>query len=99
MKTLHADELKIDRSFVMNLPDSPDDTAFVQSTIQLAHNLGMKVVAEGIETAAALFCLRELGCDIAQGYYYSKPMPPQDFGKWAASLGSSSPSIHHHEAA
>jgi len=98
LKNLHADELKIDRSFVMNLPDSPDDTAIVQSTIQLAHNLGMKVVAEGIETAAAAFCLRELGCDIAQGYYYSKPMPPQDFGKWAASLGSSSPSSHPHQA-
>ncbi len=99
LKTLHADELKIDCSFVINLPDSLDDTAIVQSTIQLAHNLGMKVVAEGIETAAALFCLRELGCDIAQGYYHSKPMPPQDFNKWAADLDSISPSIHHQEAA
>jgi diguanylate cyclase (GGDEF)-like protein len=89
LKDLNADELKIDRGFVMNLPDNANDIAIVQSTIQLAHNLGLKVVAEGIETAAASFRLRELGCNIAQGYYYSKPMSPEDFGKWAADLQGS----------
>jgi diguanylate cyclase (GGDEF)-like protein len=91
LKNLPADELKIDRGFVMNLPESAHDTVIVQSTIQLAHNLGMKVVAEGIETAATAFRLRELGCDIAQGYYYGKPMPPDAFGKWAADLDAMNP--------
>lgn len=99
LKNLNADELKIDRGFVMNLPDSSDDTAIVQSTIHLAHNLGLKVVAEGIETAAASLKLRELGCDIAQGYYYSKPLPPEEFRKWATSLNSTPSSIHYQKAA
>lgn len=86
LKNLNADELKIDRGFVMNLPDSPDDIAIVQSTIHLAHNLGLKVVAEGIETSAAALKLRELGCDIAQGYHYSRPMPPEMLDLWAASV-------------
>ncbi|HXU93539.1 MAG TPA: phosphodiesterase, partial [Gallionella sp.] len=88
LKDLNADELKIDRGFVMNLPDSQNDVTIVQSIIHLAHNLGLKVVAEGIETSAASLKLRELGCDIAQGYYYSRPMPPEVLGLWAARLGT-----------
>lgn len=100
LKNLNADELKIDRGFIANLPENANDAVIVQSTIQLAHNLGMKVVAEGIETATVSEHLRELGCDIAQGYHYGKPMPPEDFGKWAASLIGSPPSpIHYPQAA
>lgn len=98
LRNLNADELKIDRSFVTNLPENANDVAIVRSTIQLAHNLGMKVVAEGIETAAASAQLLELGCDIAQGFHYGKPMQPEDFGKWAAGLTDSN-STHYPKAA
>lgn len=70
---LPSDELKIDRRFVSRLVDSDRDRAIVASTIRLAHDLGQKVVAEGIEDAATYGMLRDLGCDHAQGYYLGKP--------------------------
>lgn len=72
---LPVDVLKIDRSFVVDLPNSPDDMGVVSTVISLAHALDMQVVAEGVETAEQLKLLRLLKCDQAQGYLFSKPVP------------------------
>ncbi len=82
-KSLPADELKIDRSFVMNIKDDPADRHIVQTIIELAHRLGHEVVAEGIEDAETAQILADLHCDIAQGYYFAKPMPPAEFRQLA----------------
>lgn len=75
LQRLPIEKLKIDRAFVGNMINNPQDKIIVQSTIQLAHNLGKQVVAEGIEDQETLNALKELGCDFAQGYFFSKPMP------------------------
>jgi len=82
LQRLPVDELKVDRAFVTNLPDHPQNTAIVRAVINMAHNLGLEVVAEGVETTAALRWLREEGCERAQGYYLSKPMPADEFIPW-----------------
>ncbi len=84
LKRLPVGELKIDKSFVMGMENDPDDAKIVRSTIDLAHNLGLSVVAEGVETAAAWDMLRELNCDEGQGYYMGKPMPVAEFATWRA---------------
>ena len=73
LQRLPVDELKIDRSFVTNLADVSDDAIIVRSTIDLAHNLGLRVVAEGVEDEAVMRILIEYGCDAAQGYFFSRP--------------------------
>ena len=78
LKELPVDELKIDRSFVIQMAVSASDAVIVRSTIDLGHNLGLRVVAEGVETQHAWQQLSELGCDIAQGYYLGRPMPAAD---------------------
>ena len=75
-------ELKIDRSFVLGLERDPEYTAIVRAAIDMGHSLGMKVVAEGIETESAEAALKALGCDIVQGFRYAKPMPLEDFEVW-----------------
>ena len=75
LKKMPVNELKIDRSFVMDMVKDKDDRAIVESTIQLAHSMGLKVVAEGVETNEISKQLVELNCDIIQGYYISKPIP------------------------
>lgn len=85
LQQLPVDELKIDRAFVTQLPDSPQNAAIVKSVIDLAHNLGLEVVAEGVETTAALRWLREHGCERAQGFYLSKPMAAELFVNWLRS--------------
>ncbi len=82
LKRLPVDELKIDRSFVMGMVADNDDRMIVSSTIELAHNLGLKVTAEGIETEAALGQLRELGCDLGQGYLFSGPLRRAKLDDW-----------------
>ena len=77
-----VDEMKIDRSFIQSLESDPEFATVVRSAIDMGHGLGLKVVAEGIESAAAAKRLREFGCDISQGYYHAKPMPLQDFAIW-----------------
>ena len=77
-----VDEMKIDRSFIQSLESDPEFATVVRSAIEMGHGLGLKVVAEGIESAAAANRLREFGCDIAQGYFYAKPMPLEDFVAW-----------------
>ncbi len=74
LKRLAVNELKIDKSFVLNMLDNAEDRVIVRSTIELAHNLGMSVVAEGIENQGAANLLREFGCELGQGYHYYRPM-------------------------
>jgi len=82
LKRLPVDLLKIDRSFVINMATEASDAAIVRSTIELAHSLGIAVVAEGVETDDAAQRLAELGCDSAQGYLISHPLPADDFTAW-----------------
>ncbi len=84
LKRLPVDELKIDQSFVLNMECDLDDAKIVRSTVDLAHNLGLSVVAEGVETAKAWKLLQALGCDEAQGYFVAKPMPEALFANWAS---------------
>ncbi|MFN3860875.1 MAG: putative bifunctional diguanylate cyclase/phosphodiesterase [Roseateles sp.] len=83
LKRLPVDELKIDKSFVMAMERDLDDARIVRSTIELAHNLGLTVVAEGLETLKAWAMLNQLGCDEGQGYFVTKPMPHDQFIAWA----------------
>lgn len=76
LKQLPVSEIKIDRSFVMEMVNDENDKVIVRTIIDLAHNLGMSVVAEGVSTLQALQLLEKLGCDVAQGYYLCKPMTP-----------------------
>jgi diguanylate cyclase (GGDEF)-like protein len=79
LRELEVDELKIDRSFVSKLEESAGDAKIVRSTIDLGHNLGLSVVAEGIENARVWRLLRDWGCDEAQGYAIGRPGPAEDF--------------------
>jgi EAL domain-containing protein (putative c-di-GMP-specific phosphodiesterase class I) len=90
-----VDELKIDRSFVMNMETDLSDAKIVRSTIDLAHNLGLKVVAEGLESPKAWKLLAGLHCDQAQGYLVSRPIPAEDFLIWARSWRAPSVSEEH----
>jgi EAL domain-containing protein (putative c-di-GMP-specific phosphodiesterase class I) len=75
-------EVKIDRSFVMRMAIDSEDAVIVKSIIDLAHNLRLQVVAEGIEDRATWTMLEQQGCDLGQGYYLARPMPTQDFATW-----------------
>lgn len=91
IKRLPVSEIKIDRSFVTHLATSEEDNILVRSTIELGHNLGLTVVAEGVEDAESLRRLRAYGCDAAQGYFISRPVP-------VAALDQFLGSAHHVEA-
>ena len=82
LKRLPVDELKIDRSFVMNMETDLQDAKIVHSTVELAHNLGLSVVAEGVEGAKHWKLLAKLGCDEAQSFFIAKPMPDTEFMPW-----------------
>ncbi len=82
LKSLPVDELKIDKSFVMNMETDEDDAKIVRSTVDLAHNLGLTVVAEGVENALIWEKLKALQCDEAQGYFMSKPIAAHTFAAW-----------------
>lgn len=82
LKRLPVDELKIDRSFVLNIDDQRDE-AVVRTAIELAHQFGLTAVAEGVETEACLNRLAQLGCEEAQGFYFSKSLGARDFAAWA----------------
>ncbi len=84
LKRLPVQELKIDRSFVIGMATDPGDATIVRSTIELAHNLGLSTVAEGVEDAPTLQRLAEMGCDEAQGYHLSRPLPVAEFALFAA---------------
>jgi diguanylate cyclase (GGDEF)-like protein len=87
LKRLQADELKIDKSFVMGMSRNANDAVIVRSTIELGHNLGLRMVAEGVEDAETWTLLRGLGCDVVQGYHLSRPLPPAAITDWLAERG------------
>ena len=79
LRAIPAEELKIDKVFIENLGNGSSDTFLVKSTIDLAHSLGMKLTAEGVETADVLALLRAMGADMIQGYFIAKPLTVDDF--------------------
>jgi len=95
LKQIRADELKIDKAFVMTLEAGGKDALLVKSTVDLAHSLGMKVTAEGVETREALAVLQLMGCDIAQGYHIARPMPLEALktflANWSIELPAETP--------
>jgi diguanylate cyclase (GGDEF)-like protein/PAS domain S-box-containing protein len=86
LKQFTLDSLKIDKQFIDNLTTSKKDAAIATSIIQLAHNLGMQVIAEGVETAAQANLLQELGCDVVQGFYFGRPISARDVEKFPHEL-------------
>ena len=84
LKNLPVDNLKIDRSFINGLEDDPANIAVTNAVIALSRSLGLQVVAEGVETVEQLANLQELGCDLAQGFYFSKPLPPEEMSELLA---------------
>jgi EAL domain-containing protein (putative c-di-GMP-specific phosphodiesterase class I) len=82
LKKLPVDEVKIDKSFVMNMLKDANDAVIVRSIIDLAHNMNYTVVAEGVESRKILDALSGLACDVAQGYYFSRPVPVAEFESW-----------------
>ena len=85
LKRLPTDILKIDRSFTKGLGLEVEDTAIVRTVVDLAHILGMEVVAEGVEIAEQETLLKEMGCDFGQGYHFSRPLPPEEASKFLRS--------------
>jgi len=96
LKRLPIDEIKIDRSFVMDMHDDGNDFMIVRATVELGRNLGLRVVAEGVEDRETFDRLADFGCDEAQGYYISRPMPLDEFGRW---LSVRTPDAIVHEGA
>jgi EAL domain-containing protein (putative c-di-GMP-specific phosphodiesterase class I) len=84
LKSLPVSELKIDRSLVSTMAADPSNALIVQSVVDLGHNLGLTIVAEGVETEADLVALRGFGCDVAQGYLLSRPVPAPALDNWLA---------------
>ena len=91
LKRLPLDEVKIDRSFVIGMSEDANDAAIVRTTIDLARNLGLEVVAEGVETEAILRDLGALSCDVAQGFFLSRPLPAAELDGWLAARASHGP--------
>ena len=93
LKRLPVDEVKIDKSFVLNMQDDENDAVIVRSIIDLAGNLGLQVVAEGVETTSAWDTLRDMGCAIAQGYFISRPLPAEQLGAWLETVAPAAVAI------
>ncbi|HUK56314.1 MAG TPA: EAL domain-containing protein, partial [Nitrospiria bacterium] len=98
LKKLPVDEVKVDKSFVLGMAANADDAVIVRSTIDLAHNLGLKVVAEGVENREVLERLVEMGCDAAQGYYMSRPIPAEELARWLSESPWGLKNIRSHSA-
>jgi len=84
LKRLPVDEVKLDKSLVLGLTSDPDDEAIVRSTVDLARNLGLRMVAEGVEDQATWDALAAMGCELAQGYHLARPMPAGEATAWLA---------------
>jgi EAL domain-containing protein (putative c-di-GMP-specific phosphodiesterase class I) len=93
LRNLPADELKLDRSLTADVDRDPRAAAIVRHTVALAHDLGLTLVAEGVEDTATGTQLARLGCDVAQGYAIARPMPVEDFLGW---LGTAERLELHH---
>ncbi|MDH5711583.1 MAG: EAL domain-containing protein, partial [Gammaproteobacteria bacterium] len=87
LKELPVNTLKIDKSFIFDMDNNEDDTSIVQTVIELAHNFNCKVIAEGVENKRTLEQLETLGNDIAQGYFFSKPIPFKKLTHWLQESG------------
>jgi diguanylate cyclase (GGDEF)-like protein len=87
LKRLEAHELKIDKSFVFTMTSNSNDAVIVRSTIELGHNLGLRLVAEGVEDAETWTMLKALGCDVVQGYHLSRPLPADQVESWMQAYG------------
>ncbi len=88
LRRLPVDKIKIDRSFVTDMANNEDNAFIVRTIVDLGHNLGMRVVAEGVEDRATLDLLHAMGCDIGQGYYLGRPMPADEIVGWMAARES-----------
>lgn len=88
LRELPIDEIKIDRSFAARIEADERDVAIMRSTIELGHNLGCSVVAEGLETAAALDCVTSLGCDTGQGFHIARPLDAATLAEWLSERGA-----------
>jgi EAL domain-containing protein (putative c-di-GMP-specific phosphodiesterase class I) len=82
LKRLPADALKIDKSFIRALSEDVEDTVIIQMIVNVAHTFGMEVVAEGVESAYQAEQLKEMGCDLAQGYYFTEPLSHEAASKF-----------------
>lgn len=98
LRRLPVKELKIDKSFVLNLDSEPQDQLIVRSTIEMAHGLGLKVVAEGIENLRAWRLLQQWGCNLGQGFFLSRPIPPDDLPTIALMLEMRVPELTKSDA-
>ena len=98
LKQLPVTELKIDKSFVLDLASNVQDRVLVRSTAELAHSLGLKVTAEGVEDAASFATLQLFGCDYAQGYFISKALPSEDFTTFATDWNSHEDPVQRYRA-
>jgi EAL domain-containing protein (putative c-di-GMP-specific phosphodiesterase class I) len=94
LQELPVETVKIDKSFVMTMDKDPGNATIVKSTIDLGHNLGLKVVAEGVETEKIYGTLAAMGCDYAQGYFLSKPLSTQKMTVWLDVFMSSKLAAH-----
>jgi EAL domain-containing protein (putative c-di-GMP-specific phosphodiesterase class I) len=97
LKRLPVDEVKIDRFFINELEARSDDDLIVRLTINLAHAMNLKVVAEGVEVISSWNALSRLGCDLIQGYFISKPLPLHEFTVWMLARMPSSQAADHGE--
>jgi EAL domain-containing protein (putative c-di-GMP-specific phosphodiesterase class I) len=97
LKRFPVDVVKVDRSFVRDVPHDADDAAIVKGIIALAHSLRLEVVAEGVETEAQLEFLRAQACDMLQGYYLSMPVPADQFARYLAIAAKHDVERHPHE--
>jgi diguanylate cyclase (GGDEF)-like protein len=98
LKLLPVDELKIDRSFVMDMCADARNGMLVRAAIQLGHGFGLSVVAEGIEDDKTYAVLQDLGCDVAQGYHFARPLPPDALAQWLDSYGDPAVIPSHQDA-
>lgn len=91
LKLFPITALKIDRAFVRDAPDQPEDRAIMEASILIGHRLGLEVVAEGVENREQLTLIRKMGCDLAQGFYFFKPMPATDLERILSDLTTETP--------
>ncbi|MCG8356254.1 MAG: EAL domain-containing protein [Kiloniellales bacterium] len=88
LKHMPVDTLKIDRCFIRDMVTDPDDAAIAETIIKLGHSLGLRIIAEGVESEEQIAHLRRNGCDVVQGYFYSKPLPAREFQDWFSNFAA-----------